>query len=89
MVVNATKQTLDVARDVCFALGHVDAVKFFTTPLGCHGKYGCQYKDDGLGWSKEYSYAIDWHTLDATLNLNHQCIRCGWLSNHPDSAALR
>lgn len=66
--INNIKQTSDVAKEARFALGHVDAEKFYTTPLGDRNERGQRDKRGGLGWTKDSFDAMDWRALDATLD---------------------
>ena len=72
IIANGIKQTTDIAKDVSFALGHKDAKKFYTTPLGLHDKHGRRNKAGGIGWSKESLHAVDWWAVDATLDKKSQ-----------------
>ena len=47
--VGGIKQTTDVSKDIGFFLGHVDAEKFYTTPLGRRDAWGNRNKNSGLG----------------------------------------
>ncbi len=77
--INNIKQTSDVAKEVRFALGHVDAEKFYTTPLGERNKHGQRDKRGGLGWSKASFDAVDWRALDSTLDPKPQMYK-EWLA---------
>ena len=65
--VHGIKQTSDVAKDVRFALGQVEAERFYTASLGERRPDGSR-KKGGLGWSKASFHAVDWRALDATLD---------------------
>ena len=67
--VNNIKQTTDVATDVRFALGMVDAERFYCRPVD----------KGGLGWSKESFHAVDWRVLDAALANKGQMYKL-WLA---------
>ena len=77
--VGGVKQTTDVARAVRFTIGHSDAEKFYTTPLGRRDARGNRAKTGGLGWSKESFFAVDWRALDATLDSKPQMYK-QWLA---------
>lgn len=62
------KQATDVSKYVWFVLGHTDAEKFYTTPLGQHAVRGSRHKSGGLGWTKVAFYVVDWRAIDATLD---------------------
>ena len=72
------KQTSDVAKEVRFALGLVDAERFYTAPPGAVNDAGRRGKG-GLGWSKASFDAVAWEALDATLDTKGQ-MYCQWLS---------
>ena len=50
--VNNIKLTTDVAKDVCFCLGEVEAQKFYTGRI--------QKKGGGLGWSATHFAQVEW-----------------------------
>ena len=77
--VGGVKQTTDVAKAVRFTIGHSDAEKFYTTPLGRRDARGNRAKTGGLGWSKEAFFAVDWRALDATLDSKPQMYK-QWLA---------
>jgi hypothetical protein len=77
--VGGVKQTTDVARAVRFTIGHSDAEKFYTTPLGRRDARGNRANTGGLGWSKESFFAVDWRALDATLDSKPQMYK-QWLA---------
>ena len=65
--IGRAKQTSDVAKGACYALGLSNAKKFYTTPLGARDSQGRRHKDGGLGWTTTAFGAVDWRLLDATL----------------------
>ena len=77
--VGGIKQTTNLAKNVRLVLGRVDAEAFYTTPLGIRDKNGKRNKRGGLGWTKASFDAVDWDTLDATLESKPQMYR-QWLS---------
>ena len=64
--VRGVKQTSDVSKGVRFALGLVEAERFYTAPLGERDVRG-RRRGGGLGWTKEAFHAVDWWALDITL----------------------
>ena len=43
--IGGVKQTSDVAKGACYALGLIDAKKFYTTPLGARDSQGRRHED--------------------------------------------
>ena len=65
--IGGVKQTSDVAKGARYALGLIDAKKFYTTPLGARDSQGRRHEYGGLGWTTTAFDAVDWRSLDATL----------------------
>jgi len=61
--VSGQKQTSDLAKSLRFALGLIDAKKFFTRPIRLRNESNI----GGLGWSSRRFDIIDWHTLTMVL----------------------
>ena len=66
--IGRVKQTTDVAQEVRYILGHNEAEKFYTTPLGERDVRGVPDKYGGLGWTQASFDVIDWKARDATLH---------------------
>ena len=76
--VNGLKQTSDVAKDVRYALGKVEAERFYTKPPNPKDDRGRRKPGGGLGWTKPMFDAVAWEALDATLDSKPQMYR-QWL----------
>ena len=64
--IRGIKQTADVANNIKFALGLVEAEHFYTSTRREHRPDGSRRKG-GLGCSHASFFAVDWWTLDTTL----------------------
>ena len=66
VVVNGVKITSQIAPEIRFALGKVEAKRFYTKAV--ERKHGSN--KGGLGWQEEHFEEVDWETLAKAIKRN-------------------